>query len=61
MSAELGIFNDEGCIDRGFYTTEAVDEALLTTYAGEPGAYRAELCETHDEQPRDTCPQCHED
>jgi hypothetical protein len=61
MSAELGIFNDEGCIDRGFYTTAAADEALRTTYAEEPGVYRAELCADHDEQPRDSCPQCRDD
>jgi len=59
MSAELGIFNDEGCLDRGFYTAEAADEALRTTYHEEPGAYRAEMCPDHDEEPRDSCPRCH--
>jgi hypothetical protein len=58
MSREYGVFNDEGCLERGFYTEAAARAALERRYADEPGGYAAPLCPEHDEQPNDRCEEC---
>lgn len=54
---ELGIFNDEGCIERGFYTPEAA-EAIRGTYEEADELRVRELCHDHEEQPADACESC---
>jgi hypothetical protein len=64
MSQEFGVFNDEGCIEREFYTRESADVAALRFLnAGDIHAYAAEMCPDHadEEQPRDTCEHCEEE
>lgn len=57
---EYGIFNDEGCIDRGFYCIgEAVKTSLEYIEAGEENVSVAELCLEHDiEQSVEDCEEC---
>jgi hypothetical protein len=56
---EYGIFNDEGCIDREFYTYRSAQIALAAYYAA-GGRFLSieELCPEHDEQPKDGCEEC---
>lgn len=56
---EYGVFNAEGCIERGFYTRVLADVvAMRYLTGGDIDAYAAELCPDHEEQPRDTCEDC---
>lgn len=57
-SVEYGIFNDEGCIARGWFDKASAHAEMDTEYPDEPGAYVAEMCPYHDEQPADTCEDC---
>lgn len=60
-SIEYGIFNDEGCIERGFWFVEhAQERAELADYTEEGVTVRA-LCGDHDEQPADSCEVCNTD
>ena len=58
---EYGIFNDEGCIARGFWSrSEAL--ADLLTYPEDEGTLTIEaLCPVHDEQPERYCEDCNEE
>jgi hypothetical protein len=59
MADEYGIFNDEGCIERQFWTEEEAGLALADLYAsGESGLTIHVLCPDHEEQPRDYCEEC---
>jgi hypothetical protein len=56
---EYGIFNDEGCIERGFWTEDEAGVALADYYAdGEENLSIEALCGEHDEQPADSCEEC---
>ena len=56
---EHGVFNDEGCIDRGFYSLKDA-EAAVREYRkdGDEHVHAAVLCGEHDEQPADSCEEC---
>jgi hypothetical protein len=56
--AEYGIFNDEGCVERGFYDEDKAQTTKDGSYSDEPGVYVAEMCPDHDEQPLDFCEDC---
>lgn len=56
---EFGIFNDEGCVERGFFSVADAKTAAVTTYAEDDGLSVSELCQEHDEQPYDTCEECY--
>lgn len=60
MSIEYGIFNAEGCIERDFYTEGQANTVKDALYQDEPGAYVAEMCREHDDQPREFCEDCAE-
>jgi hypothetical protein len=59
---EFGIFNAEGCIERGFWTEEEAGSALADLYAnGEENLSVDALCDEHDEQPLNSCEDCFEE
>jgi hypothetical protein len=58
MSAEYGIFNDEGALEGGFYNRDTAVGVLETRYADDPQAYVAEACPDHPDHPRESCEEC---
>lgn len=42
MASEYGIFNEEGCLERDFYSRGAAEVALLASYS-EDGAWVGEM------------------
>lgn len=59
---EYGIFNDEGCIERQFYSREDVDTAAAS-YDPEDDVRVEEMCRDHadQEQPANGCEFCNEE
>jgi len=57
-TSEWGIFNDEGCIEAGFYSQYGADEAALI-YRNDEAVTVAKICPDHEEQPADTCEECY--
>lgn len=57
MSTEYGIFNDEGCVERGFWSAEEALRELKLMDPEDHGDVK-ELCPEHEEQARDTCEEC---
>lgn len=55
---EYGLFNDEGCVDRGFISVEAAEAALAEQYDVGDELVVKELCPEHEEEPRDSCEEC---
>jgi hypothetical protein len=67
---EFGVFNDEGCIERGFITLEAAQvraqeyrdnykrDYEVSEEHGDPDAVAKELCPDHEEQAKDDCEEC---
>jgi hypothetical protein len=58
MSIEYGVFSDEGCLERQFYSYEAADKAATGYRDDGPDTYAAEMCPDHEEQPREGCDVC---
>lgn len=54
---EFGLFNDEGCVEAGFYS-EAEARAAIDD---EDELTAREICPEHEEQARDTCEDCFAD
>jgi hypothetical protein len=54
---EYGLFNDEGCVEAGFYSKEEA-ERLSVLYDPEDELVIHEICPDHDEQAKDTCEAC---
>lgn len=56
---EYGIFNDEGLLEGGFYSVEAVERGMkYPEYLEEPFIYWDEICPDHEEQPQEHCEEC---
>lgn len=55
---EFGLFNDEGCVERQFYTRRDAEEARDTRYEPEDELTVHELCPDHEEQPKISCEEC---
>jgi hypothetical protein len=55
---EYGLFNDEGCMEAGFWSMEAANAAIIDRYDSEDELTAREVCPDHEEQPRDTCDEC---
>lgn len=62
---EYGVFNDEGCIEDGFWSPTEAEEARQTHIANDPDTDPAvyvvhELCAEHrdKEQAKDLCDDC---
>lgn len=55
---EYGIFNDEGCIERQFYSIKEVIDAIDDRYTFEDDLEVHVLCEYHEEQRADVCEEC---
>lgn len=58
---EYGIFNDEGCVERQFWSSGEAAEFIADNYDEEDGLEVRELCPDHDEQPYDACEECYAD
>lgn len=58
MSTEFGLFNDEGCVEAGFYSAEEARQAMETRYTGDDELEVEEICPDHPEQPRCGCEEC---
>jgi hypothetical protein len=60
--AEWGVFNDEGCVERGLWSAkEAGLAATLHRVAGDEYAEAKEMCPDHEEQPKGACEECFSD
>lgn len=53
---EYGIFNDEGCVERGYWSEKAA-QAAADGYDPDDEVYADALCSEH-EQPYDFCDEC---
>lgn len=59
MSIEYGVFSEEGCLERQFYSYEAANHAAVGYRDdGDTDAHAAEMCPDHEEQPREGCDVC---
>jgi hypothetical protein len=56
-ATEYGLFNDEGCVERGLWS-RAEAERELARYSDEDELTAKALCEVHDEQAADDCEEC---
>ncbi|OEV13210.1 hypothetical protein [Streptomyces nanshensis] len=70
MTAEYGVFNDEGCLEAGMWSQAEADERAAEYRAEEEDAAKAlEVCQSHDgrngsdedPQPKDGCELCAEE
>lgn len=58
MTAEWGLFNDEGCVERGLWSEQEADRRRGFAYNAEDDLRIEELCPDHDEQPLNGCEDC---
>lgn len=58
---EYGLFNDEGCVERQFYSLGEAYAALHEYYSTEDDLTVRLLCPGHEEQPADGCEECEGD
>lgn len=56
-NTEFGIFNDEGCVERGLWSAAQAAE-VLSTYDPEDEVTAHALCGEHEEQAADHCEDC---
>jgi hypothetical protein len=54
---EYGIFNDEGCVESGFYSREEAEAAVIERYPDDTTSV-CSICPDHPEQAHDTCEEC---
>jgi hypothetical protein len=55
---EYGLFNDEGCVEAGFYAIEEAEFAIRTKYSGGDELSILEVCREHDGEPKSSCQNC---
>jgi hypothetical protein len=58
---EFGLFNDEGCVEAGFYSEAEARAAIDHRFDAEDELTAREICPEHEEQARDTCEDCFAD
>lgn len=61
MSTEWGLFNDEGCLEAGFWSKAEAVAAIGEHYSAEDELTAREVCPDHEEQARDSCEECDDD
>lgn len=59
MSTEYGIFNDEGCVESGFFSVEEAQKVARTDYHGADVEVHA-VCPDHPEERATNCEECDE-
>lgn len=59
--AEYGLFNDEGCVEAGFYSREEALNARAMRYDPDDDLEVLEVCPDHEGQPREHCDDCKQD
>ena len=57
MSVEYGIFNDEGCLERGFWSFQEAYEVIAERYPDEPFIEVHEMCACGCEEQKGYCEQ----
>jgi hypothetical protein len=55
---EFGIFSDEGCCERGFFSRAEAEGAIAARYDPGDGVRAAEVCHDHPDRERDGCEEC---
>ena len=58
---EYGLFNDEGCVERQFYSVAGAETAVVSRYDVEDELEVLAMCGEHDEQPLNGCEECDSD
>jgi hypothetical protein len=58
---EFGIWADDGQLERGFYSREEAEAALVKRYSPEDEAHVGECCHDHPSQEHETCKLCNAD
>lgn len=58
MTAEYGLFNDEGLMEGQFYSVAEAQAAVADRYSAEDDLAVHEVCPDHEGQARDTCEEC---
>jgi hypothetical protein len=58
MSEEFGIFGDEGCCERDFYSVEEASEALADRYGEDDDLHVARCCPDHPDEEAESCESC---
>jgi len=58
MSDEFGIFNDEGCVEGGFYSRDEAEAARTVRYAEDDDCHVSRCCPEHPEEEAETCENC---
>jgi len=59
MSIELGLFNDEGLMEGGFYSAEEAAKARTERYSYEDELEILPICPDHEGQPQMACEECY--
>jgi hypothetical protein len=57
---EYGVFNDEGCVEREFYSEADAEKARAERYADDDDCVVRRCCPDHPDQPYVTCQECDE-
>lgn len=55
---EYGLFNDEGCVERGFWSLEEAWAAEKDRYSPEDDLSAFALCRTHGDHAAVDCEEC---
>ena len=55
---EYGLFNDEGCVEQGFYSLATAEKALAERYSPDDDLSISPMCEDHEGQPSVGCEDC---
>jgi hypothetical protein len=55
---EIGIFNDEGCVEAQFYSVAEAQAAVADRYSDEDHLVIEEVCPEHEEQAAASCEEC---
>ena len=58
MATEFGLFNDEGCVEAGFYSVEEAAKASAECYSEEDELMIEEICPDHPEHAKHSCELC---
>lgn len=55
---EFGLFNDEGCVEAGFFSKQEAELARTERYSPEDELDVLKMCPEHDLQPAAFCEEC---
>lgn len=58
---EFGIFNDEGCVECGFYSRKEAEQTLRSNYDEDDELEVHAICHDHPEQIAEFCEECNQE